>query len=45
MLAFVNARIIDGTGRPPVNNTTVLVSGKRITAVGAGLPVPPGARL
>src|SRR5579871_1657085 len=33
--AFVGARIIDGTGKPPIENGTVLVREGRITAVGA----------
>lgn len=42
--AFVHARIVDGRGGPPLENATLLVQGKRITAVGAGVAVPRGAR-
>ena len=43
MLAFVNARVIDGTGRPPANNSLVIIDNTRINAVGVNLPVPQGA--
>jgi imidazolonepropionase-like amidohydrolase len=35
--------LIDGTGAAPVRNTVILIQGDRITAVGAGVQVPPGA--
>jgi imidazolonepropionase-like amidohydrolase len=40
------ARLIDGTGAPPVDNATVVIEGERIVAVGpAGkVAVPKGAR-
>jgi imidazolonepropionase-like amidohydrolase len=43
--AIVGARLIDGTGAAPVDNSVILVSGERITAAGprARVPVPPGA--
>ena len=40
MLAFTNARVIDGTGKPPINNATVIVGNKKIEAVGTGLSIP-----
>jgi imidazolonepropionase-like amidohydrolase len=43
-VAFVNARIIDGTGRPPIEGGTLVVSNGRITAVGPAAVVPPGIR-
>jgi len=43
MLAFINARVIDGTGRPPVENAAVVVNGTQIESVGISLPVPEGA--
>lgn len=45
-IAFTGARVIDGTGRAPIDNATILVRGGRIVAVGpaAGVTVPPGAR-
>ncbi len=45
MQALVGARVIDGTGRPVINNATVLVNGSRIEAVGprGSVALPPGA--
>ena len=43
MLALANANLIDGTGAAPVRGTTVIVDGKKIAAVGKGLPVPANA--
>ncbi|RLU86342.1 hypothetical protein CTZ27_25585 [Streptomyces griseocarneus] len=42
-LALTNALLIDGTGGPVIDGATVVVSGGRITAAGAGAPVPPHA--
>jgi imidazolonepropionase-like amidohydrolase len=39
------ARLIDGTGGPPLMPGMVLVDGNRIVAVGPDLEVPPGARI
>ena len=44
---FTGATIIDGTGRPPLQNATLLILGDRIKAIGDGstpLPIPTGAR-
>jgi len=43
--AIVGARLVDGTGGAPIDNSVVLVSGDRITAAGprASVPVPQGA--
>ncbi|HEY6359967.1 MAG TPA: amidohydrolase family protein [Vicinamibacterales bacterium] len=43
--ALANARVIDGTGRTPLEQATILISGGKITAVGAGssVQVPLGA--
>src|SRR5687768_9141063 len=43
--AIVGARLVDGTGAPPVSDSVILVSGERITAAGprARVQVPPGA--
>jgi imidazolonepropionase-like amidohydrolase len=43
--AIVGARLVDGTGSAPVDNSAILVSGDRITAAGprASVPVPQGA--
>src|SRR5918993_2336252 len=38
------ARLIDGTGRGPVEPGIVVVEGQRITAVGRGAALPAGAR-
>lgn len=45
-IAFTNARIIDGTGRAPIERGTLVVSGGRITAVGpaASTTIPAGAQ-
>ena len=42
MLAFIHAKLFDGTGRPPVDNAAVLVEGGRITRVGVGGVRPEG---
>lgn len=43
--AFTGFTLIDGTGRPPVSNATLLVENGRITAVGAAqsVRIPDGA--
>jgi imidazolonepropionase-like amidohydrolase len=45
-VAFTNVRIIDGTGRPPIERGTLVVSGGRVTAVGpaASTAIPAGAQ-
>ena len=43
-LAFVGARIIDGTGHPAVEHGTVLIRNGRIEAVGARVKLPPGVK-
>lgn len=43
-LAFVNARIIDGTGGPAAENATLLVHDGRVQGVGRLVKVPAGAR-
>jgi imidazolonepropionase-like amidohydrolase len=44
--AFVGARVIDGTGRPPIENAVLIVRDGRIEAVGSPATVrpPTGAR-
>ena len=42
--AFVGARIIDGSGRAPMENATLIVRNGRIEAVGASVKVPAGAQ-
>src|SRR5262245_4287140 len=45
--AIVGATVIDGNGGAPLRNATVVVTGQRITAVGAQaqVTVPAGARV
>ncbi|PYN03418.1 MAG: hypothetical protein DME07_06845 [Candidatus Rokuibacteriota bacterium] len=45
-LAVQGAVLIDGTGRPPMQDATVVVEGERLTAAGpaATTPAPPGAQ-
>ena len=42
MFAIINARIIDGTKKPPVENGTILVENGVISKVGTGVPLPEG---
>jgi imidazolonepropionase-like amidohydrolase len=46
VIALVGATLIDGTGAAPVANSTVLIQGEKITAVGpsAAVQVPAGAQ-
>lgn len=44
MVALVGATVLTGTGTR-IDNGTVILDGGKITAVGANLPVPPGARV
>lgn len=43
--AFVGARLIDGTGREPIEDAALVVQGGRILAAGprSAVPLPPGA--
>ena len=45
-VAFINARIIDGTGRAPIERGTLVVTNGRVTAVGASasVTIPAGAQ-
>lgn len=45
-VAFINARIIDGTGRAPIERGTLVVANGRVTAVGASasVTIPAGAQ-
>jgi imidazolonepropionase-like amidohydrolase len=43
MLAFTDARLVDGTGAAPVAGATVLVDGKTIAAAGRDVSVPENA--
>jgi imidazolonepropionase-like amidohydrolase len=42
-VALTGARVIDGTGRAPLEQATVVIANGRISAVGAGAQVPAGA--
>jgi imidazolonepropionase-like amidohydrolase len=46
-ILVTGARLIDGTGRPPVEHAAVLVEAGRIAAIGprAAIAVPPGAEV
>ncbi len=44
VVAFVGARIIDGTGKPAIDKATIVVRNGRIEAVGASVKVPAGAQ-
>src|SRR5437763_4631367 len=41
--AFTGGRVIDGTGKAPIENATILVRNGRIEAVGKSVKVPAGA--
>ena len=43
VVAFTNARVIDGTGAAPIEGATIVVSDGRIQAVGRNVTVPAGA--
>jgi len=42
--AFVGARIIDGTGNPPMEKATLVIRNDKIEAVGTKVKVPAGAQ-
>lgn len=44
-IAITGATLIDGSGRDPVRNATVLVQGDRIAAVGPSVAIPKGAQV
>lgn len=45
VVAITGATLIDGSGRDPQRNTTVLIEGERISAVGSNVSVPKGAHV
>jgi imidazolonepropionase-like amidohydrolase len=47
VVALRGATVIDGTGRPPLPSSTIIVSGERIAAVGpeSSVVIPSGARV
>lgn len=44
-MLLTNARVIDGTGQPPIDGTSILIENGVITAVGPALKAPEGARV
>jgi imidazolonepropionase-like amidohydrolase len=42
--AFTGARVIDGTGKPPIEKATILVHDGKIAAVGTSVRIPAGAQ-
>src|SRR5205807_1822027 len=42
--AFTGARVIDGTGKAPVEKATILVRNGRISAIGPAVKIPDGAQ-
>ena len=47
VVALRAARLIDGTGAPPINNATIIVTNNKITAVGdaTSVRIPSGAKV
>lgn len=47
VVALTHVRVIDGTGAPPREDHTILISGDKIQAIGnaAALPIPAGAKV
>jgi imidazolonepropionase-like amidohydrolase len=47
LVALTHVRVIDGTGAVPLENSTVILSGGRIQAIGSSsaIPAPPGAQV
>jgi imidazolonepropionase-like amidohydrolase len=47
LVAFTGAHLIDGTGKPPLNDATVIVRASRIAAVGprGSVVIPPNAHV
>jgi hypothetical protein len=47
ILVVQGGKLIDGTGRPPIDNSTILIQGRKFTAVGTGseVAVPAGAQV
>jgi len=42
---FTHAAVIDGSGRAPLSDATLVVGNGRITDMGHGVKIPPGAQL
>jgi imidazolonepropionase-like amidohydrolase len=42
--AFTGARIIDGSGKPPMENATMVIDGQKIVSVGSKVKIPAGAK-
>ena len=46
-VAIVGGKLIDGTGRPPTENSTIIIQGRKFTAAGTAgeIAVPAGAQV
>jgi len=44
-VAFRNIRLIDGTGKPPVDDAVLVIQGGKVVAAGAGVAVPEKAEI
>ena len=46
VLVVQGGKLIDGTGRPPIENSVIVIEGGRFKAVGGSgeVAIPPGAR-
>ena len=46
LVVLDNARVIDGSGKPPIEHARIVIEGDQIVHIGAGaeVPVPPQAR-
>ena len=45
VLAIKTGLLIDGTGRPPLQNAVILVQDGKFTRIGAGIEIPQGAQI
>ena len=43
VIALTNVRVVDGTGAPPIENQTIVISGAKITAIGPSASTMPPA--
>src|SRR5665213_3571784 len=46
-LVVEGGKLIDGTGRPPIEDSTILIEGNRFKAIGrrGEIPIPPGTKV
>src|SRR5689334_6529773 len=45
VVAVRAGRLLDGSGKPPLQNAVVLIEGEKIREVGVGLAIPAGAEV